>query len=71
MGATGYLARLRECVGHDLLLAPAAAACIRDEEGRILYHPLTNLIMTSYTRSLTEEAAFFPVTASDGTRDYV
>jgi len=36
MGATGYFARLRECVGHDLLLAPAAAACIRDEEGRIL-----------------------------------
>jgi mutator protein MutT len=36
MGATGYLGRLRECVGHDPLLAPAAAACIRDEEGRIL-----------------------------------
>jgi len=36
MGATGYLARLRECVGHDLLLSPAAAACIRDGEGRIL-----------------------------------
>lgn len=36
MGVTGYLARLRECVGHDLLLAPAAAACIRDVDGRIL-----------------------------------
>ena len=36
MGATGYLGRLRECVGHDLLLVPAAAACIRDEEGRVL-----------------------------------
>ena len=36
MGATGYLGRLRECVGHDLLLSPAAAACIRDREGRIL-----------------------------------
>jgi 8-oxo-dGTP pyrophosphatase MutT (NUDIX family) len=36
MSATGYLARLRGCVGHDMLLAPAAAACIRDEEGRIL-----------------------------------
>ena len=36
MGATGYRGRLRECVGHDLLLIPAAAACIRDEEGRIL-----------------------------------
>jgi 8-oxo-dGTP pyrophosphatase MutT (NUDIX family) len=36
MGATGYVGRLRECVGHDLLLSPAAAACICDEEGRIL-----------------------------------
>jgi ADP-ribose pyrophosphatase YjhB (NUDIX family) len=36
MGATGYLGRLRECVGHSPLLAPSAAACIRDEEGRVL-----------------------------------
>jgi 8-oxo-dGTP pyrophosphatase MutT (NUDIX family) len=36
MGATGYPGRLRECVGHDLLLSPAAAACIRDQAGRIL-----------------------------------
>jgi hypothetical protein len=36
MGAAGYLGRLREYVGHDLLLSPAVAACIRDEEGRIL-----------------------------------
>jgi ADP-ribose pyrophosphatase YjhB (NUDIX family) len=36
METTGYIARLRECVGHDLLLAPAAAACIRDKNGRIL-----------------------------------
>jgi len=36
MGATGYLGRLRKCVGHDVLLSPAAAACIRDEEERIL-----------------------------------
>ena len=36
MGATGYLARLRECVGHAPLLAPSAAACIRDEQGCIL-----------------------------------
>ena len=36
MSATGYLARLRECVGHELLLIPAAAACIRDEMGRVL-----------------------------------
>ena len=36
MEATGYLARLRECVGHALLLIPSVAACIRDEKGRIL-----------------------------------
>jgi mutator protein MutT len=36
MVATGYLGRLRECVGHDLLLTLAAAACIRDEKGRVL-----------------------------------
>jgi 8-oxo-dGTP pyrophosphatase MutT (NUDIX family) len=36
MELTGYVARLRACVGHDLLLSPSAAACIRDEEGRIL-----------------------------------
>jgi 8-oxo-dGTP pyrophosphatase MutT (NUDIX family) len=36
METTGYLERLRKCVGHDLLLSPAAAACIRDDGGRIL-----------------------------------
>jgi 8-oxo-dGTP pyrophosphatase MutT (NUDIX family) len=36
MGTAAYLSRLRECVGHDLLLSPAAAACIRDGEERIL-----------------------------------
>jgi len=36
MGATGYLGRLQKCVGHDLLLVPSVAACIRDAEGRIL-----------------------------------
>ena len=36
MGAAGYIGRLRRCVGHDLLLIPSAAACIRDEEGRLL-----------------------------------
>ena len=36
MEATGYIGRLRECVGRDLLLSPAAAACIRDREGRVL-----------------------------------
>jgi len=36
MGMSEYFVRLRRCVGHDLLLNPAAAACIRDEQGRIL-----------------------------------
>jgi 8-oxo-dGTP pyrophosphatase MutT (NUDIX family) len=36
MEMTGYLGRLRECVGHDPLFGPSAAACIRDKEGRIL-----------------------------------
>lgn len=31
-----YVARLRECVGHETLLALSAAACIRDEKGRVL-----------------------------------
>jgi len=31
-----YVARLRQHVGHDLLLLPAAAAIIRDPEGRVL-----------------------------------
>jgi len=35
-GMSEYFLRLRSCVGHDPLLYPAAAACIRDEEGRIL-----------------------------------
>jgi len=34
--APGYLASIRKCVGHALLLTPAAGACIRDAAGRIL-----------------------------------
>jgi mutator protein MutT len=36
MGMSAYMAKLRECVGHDLLLVPVTGACIRDEERRIL-----------------------------------
>ena len=36
MGMSEYLQQLRRCVGKDTLLVPAAAGCIRDEEGRIL-----------------------------------
>jgi ADP-ribose pyrophosphatase YjhB (NUDIX family) len=31
-----YVARLRACVSNDLLILTAAAACIRDGQGRIL-----------------------------------
>ena len=36
MGMSEYFARLRRCLGHDLILNPGAAACIRDSAGRIL-----------------------------------
>lgn len=36
MGMSAYMAKLRECVEHDLLLVPVTGACIRDEEGHIL-----------------------------------
>ena len=36
MPISPYIARLRACVGHDPLILCGAAACIRDNEGRIL-----------------------------------
>jgi 8-oxo-dGTP diphosphatase len=36
MPISAYIAQLRECIGHAILLLPAAAAIIRDEEGRVL-----------------------------------
>jgi 8-oxo-dGTP pyrophosphatase MutT (NUDIX family) len=36
MGMSEYWARLRESVGHELLLVPSAVACIRDRRGRLL-----------------------------------
>jgi 8-oxo-dGTP diphosphatase len=36
MPISDYVARLRACVGHDLLILAAAAACIRDQAGRVL-----------------------------------
>lgn len=36
MPISPHVARLRACVGHDLLVLPAAGACIRDERGRVL-----------------------------------
>ncbi|HUA10799.1 MAG TPA: NUDIX domain-containing protein [Solirubrobacteraceae bacterium] len=36
MGISPYLRRLRERVGHDLVLMPAVAVLIWDEEGRVV-----------------------------------
>ena len=36
MPVSPYLARLRERIGHDLVLAPSVAVLVRDEEGRVL-----------------------------------
>jgi ADP-ribose pyrophosphatase YjhB (NUDIX family) len=36
MAMSDYVARLRACVGNDLLILVAAGGCIRDEQGRIL-----------------------------------
>jgi 8-oxo-dGTP pyrophosphatase MutT (NUDIX family) len=36
MPISKYVARLRACVGHERLLLSAAAACIRDDQGRVL-----------------------------------
>ena len=36
MGLSPYLARLRERVGHELLMAPSTAVLARDEAGRVL-----------------------------------
>jgi 8-oxo-dGTP pyrophosphatase MutT (NUDIX family) len=36
MGMSSYIRGLRQKVGHDYVLVPAAAALIRDDEGRIL-----------------------------------
>jgi 8-oxo-dGTP pyrophosphatase MutT (NUDIX family) len=36
MGMSDYVAKLRACVGNDLLVLASAGACIRDERGRIL-----------------------------------
>lgn len=36
MGIAPHIARLREFVGHELLLLPSAAVVLSDEEGRLL-----------------------------------
>jgi|SRR3954464_13404254 8-oxo-dGTP pyrophosphatase MutT (NUDIX family) len=35
-GRDGYVAAIREKIGHDLLLLPAVSVHIRDDEGRLL-----------------------------------
>ncbi|MEV6054503.1 NUDIX domain-containing protein [Streptomyces sp. NPDC052107] len=36
MAMPAHLARLRERIGHDLIVLPAVAACVFDEDGRLL-----------------------------------
>ena len=36
MALSGYVRRMRQRVGHELLLLPGTAAVIRDREGRVL-----------------------------------
>ena len=38
MGISAYIAKLRERVGHELLLLPAVTAIIMDKRGRTLLH---------------------------------
>jgi 8-oxo-dGTP pyrophosphatase MutT (NUDIX family) len=37
MGMSTYFRKLRSKIGHDLLLCPAVAAVIPDEQGRVLF----------------------------------
>jgi len=37
MPASPYVTRLREHIGHDLLLLPGVSAVVRDDAGRILF----------------------------------
>lgn len=39
-----------------------------DEDGRFLYHPNPNLLMSTYTGRISDDAAFFEDKGSDGTR---
>ena len=36
MGMSPYVRRIRDAIGHDLLLPPAASAIIRSERGEVL-----------------------------------
>ena len=36
MGMSPYVRRIRDAIGHDLLLPPAASAIIRSERGKVL-----------------------------------
>lgn len=36
MGISSYISRLRDQIGHELLLIPSVAVLARDEEGRLL-----------------------------------
>jgi hypothetical protein len=38
MPMSAHVRRLREVVGHELIMLPGVAAVVRDEEGRVLVH---------------------------------
>lgn len=42
MPASDYVLRLREKIGHDLIMMPSAAAVIRNEQNEILLHQRTD-----------------------------
>ena len=55
----------------DSLTANGGKGLILDQDGRILYHPDPDLIMTPYSGQIPSGSAFFDDTAPDGTRSLV
>ena len=55
----------------DSLEGIGGEGILTDGDGRILYHPVHNLVMSPYTGQTTEDGAFFYDTAPDGTRNLV
>jgi signal transduction histidine kinase len=53
---------MKSIYGHGMLI---------DENGTILYHSESDLIMTQYTGAISSEANFFDATSSTGTRNLV
>ncbi len=43
MAVSPYIQRLRQAVGHDVLLMPSVSVCVRDGQGRVLLQRRTDL----------------------------